>query len=61
MWPASYITTKAYKNNVNHVVLTIQGSGLADEWEPSNFPLHNIRGLRKSCTERGPVVSYVDL
>ena len=59
--PASYITMKAYKNNIKHVVLTMQGSGLADEWEPSNFPLHNIRGLRKSCTERGPVVSYVDL
>ena len=55
--PASYITINAYKNNIKHVVLTIQGSGLADEWEPNNFPLHDIRGPRKSCTERVAVVT----
>ena len=52
---------KAFKNNIKHVVLTIQGSGVADEWEPSNFPLHYIRGFRKSYIERGAVVNYVDL
>ena len=48
---------KAYKNNTKHVVLTIQGSGVAAEWKPSNFPLHDIRGPRKSCTERVAVVT----
>ena len=61
MSPASYIAMKAYKNNIKHVELTIQESGVAAEWEPSNFPLYNIHGLRKSCIERGAVVNYVDL
>ena len=52
---------KAYKNNIKHVVLTIQVSRVAAEWEPSNFPLYNINGLRKSCIEHGAVIDYVDL
>ena len=52
---------KGYKSNIKHVLLTIQGSGVAAEWEPSNFPLYNIHRLRKSCIERGAVVNYIDL
>ena len=33
---------KAYKNIIKHVMLTIQGSGVAAAWEPSNLPLYNI-------------------
>ena len=33
---------KAYENIIKHVMLTIQGSGVAAAWEPSNLPLYNI-------------------
>ena len=57
--PASYISMKAYKNNVKHVLITLQGSGEAAEWEPRNFPLYNVNGLRQSCIER-TVVNYAN-
>ena len=58
---ASYITIKAYKNNIKKLVLSKQGSGRADEWEPNNFTLYNINGLRKSKIKNRAIVNYTDL
>ena len=48
--PSSYLTIKAYKDNIKRVLISDQGSGSESEWQPDNFPLYNIKGLRKSRT-----------
>ena len=48
--PSSYLTIKAYKDNIKRVLISSQGSGSESEWQPDNFPLYNIKGLRKSRT-----------
>ena len=40
------------KSNIKYVLLAIQGSGEADEWQNDNFVLYNIAGLRNSTIQR---------
>ncbi len=54
----SYINMKSYKNNVKSSILKIQGSGNVNEWQPNNFPLHAIQGLRKSRANYRTQVDY---
>ena len=58
--PASYITMKAYKTNIIEAILLRQGSGDTAEWHVSNFPLHTIQGLRKSCIEYRENINYAE-
>ena len=44
---ASLLKIKIYKNNVKHFLLKLQGED-GEEWNPSNFILNNIPGLRNS-------------
>ena len=55
---ASYINMKTYKKNVKIEILALQGSGIPTEWQPCNFPLQNIPGLRKSCANYRVAVDY---
>ena len=41
-------TTFSYKNRLKLRILDLQTSGLDDEWEPDNFLINNIPGLRAS-------------
>ena len=45
--PASYITTKCYKNNIKSAILDQQGAGEATQWHSSNFPIQSIQDLRR--------------
>ena len=58
--PASYITMKAYKNNVKSAILTRQGDGDTTEWQTINFPLYTIEGLRKSQNTNRIPVNYAE-
>ena len=48
---ASLLKIQIYKNNVKTALLKAQSEGDVNEWEPSNFILNNIPGLRKSPRE----------
>ena len=58
--PASYITIKAYKNNIKSAILTRQGDGDEVKWQTLNFPLNSIQGLRKSKTSYRLHVNYAE-
>ena len=58
---ASFLSLKAYKNNVKHALLTAQSSGDINIWNNENFVLFNIKGLRKSNTEYRSKVNYCEL
>ena len=46
--PVTTISINAYKTNVKRVLLNLQSAGESGEWQPDNFLLYNIRGLRQS-------------
>ena len=41
-------TTVSYKSKIKSVIMDAQTSRSDLEWEPNNFIIHNIPGLRKS-------------
>ena len=45
--PASFVTLKAYKNNIKQAILLRQSLGDVNEWQTNNFVLYNTSGLRK--------------
>ena len=45
---ATFLTIKAYKNNVKRGLLSLQTNGDENEWQMDNFLLFNISGLRRS-------------
>ena len=59
--PASFLTLRAYKNNVKYALLKTQSIGDQDQWENENFILYNIKGLRKSKTEYRKKINYSEL
>ena len=44
----STLSINSYKNNVKRGLLKLQSEGDKVEWQPDNFLLYNIRGLRNS-------------
>ena len=56
--PVSFLTMRAYRNNVKHAILDAQKIGDKFQWENNNFILHNIKGLRRSNTEYRINVDY---
>ena len=56
----SFKNIKTYKNNIKQALLEIQSSGVACEWNNSNFLLYNIAGLRKSCATYRKIVNYTE-
>ena len=60
--PSSYLTIKAYRNNIKRIILSQQKSGSESEWQPDNFLLYHIQGLRKSrTTYRKNNINYKEL
>ena len=47
--PTALLSINAYKNNVKRFLLSLQGEGEKDEWQPEHFLLYDIHGLRKSA------------
>ena len=45
---SSLISINALKNNVKRALSNLQKCGNICEWEPENFILYNVRGLRRS-------------
>ena len=56
--PVSFLTMRAYRNNVKSAILDAQKIGDKFQWENNNFILHNIKGLRRSNTEYRINVDY---
>ena len=61
MSPASFITLRAYKNNVKQYLLKLQNTGDQNKWENDNSVLQNIQGLRKSKAEYRTKINYSEL
>ena len=59
--PASFLTLRAYKNNVKYAILKTQSIGDKEQWGNENFILYNIKGLRKSKTEYRNKINYSEL
>ena len=59
--PASFLTLRAYKNNVKDAILKTQSMGNQYQWENENLILYNIKGLRKSKTEYRTKINYSEL
>ena len=45
---ATLLSFKSYRHKVKTFLLQAQTAGTAEEWQASNFALHEIAGLRKS-------------
>ena len=54
--PESFVTLKAYKENLKKTILFIQRDGDAVEWQNKHFVLYNFHGLRKSDLQRERVI-----
>ena len=50
--PESFVTLKAYKENLKKTIRLIQEDGDAVEWQNENFVLYNLDGLRRSELQR---------
>ena len=46
--PTALLSVKAFKNNVNRMLLQLQRLGDEQEWQSNNFWLYSIKGLRTS-------------
>ncbi len=46
--PGSCLKINTYKSNVKSYLLKVQSEGKESEWQPSNFILTNVPGLRRS-------------
>ena len=46
--PPALLSVKVFKNNVKRMLLDLQELGDKDEWQPENFWLYSIKGLRSS-------------
>ena len=46
--PTTLVSIILYKNAVKRLLLTVQKEGEVEEWNPKNFLLYNVRGLRRS-------------
>ena len=53
--PPTLINLKLYKSETRKVLMNRQSSGTSQEWQPSNFFIYNIPGLRKSLKKGFPV------
>jgi hypothetical protein len=46
--PTALLSVKVFKNNTKRMLLEMQELGEKDEWQPENFWLYSIKGLRSS-------------
>ena len=58
--PASNLNIKTYRAKLKLLLLNLQSSGDPCEWQNDNFPLYNIKGLRKSEATYRSKINYVD-
>jgi exonuclease III len=48
----SLMSIEPFKANVKKFILKVQSAGDSEVWQPHNFPLYNIHGLRRSARLR---------
>ena len=58
--PVSSLNIKTYRAKLKVALLNLQSSGVPCEWQNENFPLYNIKGLRKSEATYRSTIDYVD-